>query len=60
MEFFTVKELAEHLHAHQGTIYKLSRQGRLPGCFRVGAKWLFNRTAIEQWEHTQAPADKRQ
>jgi len=52
-EIFTIKELSEHLRVHPTTIYRLLRQGRLPG-FRVGSNWRFNRAAIEQWEHTQA------
>jgi len=35
------------------TIYRLLRQGRLPG-FRVGSNWRFSREAIEQWERDQA------
>ncbi len=38
---------------HRATIYRLLRQGRLPG-FRVGADWRFSRAAIEQWERLQA------
>ena len=52
-DIFTIKELADHLRVHPTTIYRLLRQGRLPG-FRVGSNWRFNRTAIEQWERTQA------
>lgn len=52
-EIFTIKELSEHLRVHPTTIYRLLRQGRLPG-FRVGSNWRFNRAAIEQWEATQA------
>jgi excisionase family DNA binding protein len=52
-EIFTIKELSEHLRVHPTTIYRLLRQGRLPG-FRVGSNWRFNRTAIEQWEKLQA------
>lgn len=51
-EIFTIKELSEHLRVHPTTIYRLLRQGRLPG-FRVGSNWRFNRTAIEQWEIAQ-------
>ncbi|HLW70986.1 MAG TPA: helix-turn-helix domain-containing protein [Candidatus Binataceae bacterium] len=51
-EIFTIKELSEHLRVHPTTIYRLLRQGRLPG-FRVGSNWRFNRTAIEQWEMAQ-------
>jgi excisionase family DNA binding protein len=52
-EIFTIKELSEHLRVHPTTIYRLLRQGRLPG-FRVGSNWRFNRAAIEEWEKHQA------
>jgi excisionase family DNA binding protein len=52
-EIFTIKELSEHLRVHPTTIYRLLRQGRLPG-FRVGSNWRFNRAVIEQWERSQA------
>jgi len=51
-DIFTIKELSDHLRVHPTTIYRLLRQGRLPG-FRVGSNWRFNRAAIEQWERTQ-------
>jgi excisionase family DNA binding protein len=52
-EIFTIKELSEHLRVHPTTIYRLLRQGRLPG-FRVGSNWRFNRATIEEWEKLQA------
>lgn len=52
-QIFTIKELSEHLRVHPTTIYRLLRQGRLPG-FRVGSNWRFSRDAIEQWEREQA------
>ncbi|HUY17911.1 MAG TPA: helix-turn-helix domain-containing protein [Candidatus Binataceae bacterium] len=52
-DIFTIKELSEHLRVHPTTIYRLLRQGRLPG-FRVGSNWRFSREAIEQWERDQA------
>ena len=51
-DIFTIKELSEHLRVHPTTVYRLLRQGQLPG-FRVGSNWRFNRTAIEQWEQTK-------
>ena len=51
-EIFTIKELSQHLRVHPTTIYRLLRQGRLPG-FRVGSNWRFNRDAIEKWEREQ-------
>jgi excisionase family DNA binding protein len=52
-QIFTIRELSEHLRVHPTTIYRLLRQGRLPG-FRVGSNWRFSREAIEQWEREQA------
>jgi excisionase family DNA binding protein len=52
-QIFTIKELSEHLRVHPTTIYRLLRQGRLPG-FRVGSNWRFSREAIEIWEREQA------
>src|SRR6266446_1795264 len=42
-EIYTIKELSEHLRVHRATIYRLLRQGRLPG-FRVGGDWRFTGT----------------
>ncbi|MGC1679366.1 MAG: helix-turn-helix domain-containing protein [Candidatus Binataceae bacterium] len=53
-DILTIAELSRHLRVHPTTIYRLLRQGRIPG-FRVGSAWRFNKTAIEQWEHTQGP-----
>jgi excisionase family DNA binding protein len=58
-EIYTIKELSEHLRVHRATIYRLLRQGRLPG-FRVGSDWRFSRAAIEQWERLQALAPQQQ
>lgn len=55
-QVFTIKELSEHLRVHPTTIYRLLRQGRLPG-FRVGSNWRFNRVAIEKWELNPSAAN---
>jgi excisionase family DNA binding protein len=52
-DFFTIDELAEYLRVHPTTVYRLLRQGRLPG-FRVGGNWRFRRTLIEQWQAEQS------
>jgi excisionase family DNA binding protein len=52
-QIYTIKELADRLRVHPTTIYRLLRQGRLPG-FRVGSNWRFNPRAIEQWQSSQA------
>lgn len=52
-EILTITELSAHLRVHPTTIYRLLREGRIPG-FRVGSAWRFSRAAIEVWEHGQA------
>jgi excisionase family DNA binding protein len=52
-EILTISELSAHLRVHPTTIYRLLREGRIPG-FRVGSAWRFSRAAIEVWEHGQA------
>ncbi|HLX36746.1 MAG TPA: helix-turn-helix domain-containing protein [Candidatus Binataceae bacterium] len=49
-EILTIAELSAHLRVHPTTIYRLLREGRIPG-FRVGSAWRFSRAAIEIWEH---------
>jgi len=48
-EILTIGELSAHLRVHPTTIYRLLREGRIPG-FRVGSAWRFSRSAIENWE----------
>lgn len=48
-QVMTVPELAQFLRVHPATIYRLLRDGRIPG-FRVGAEWRFDREAIERWQ----------
>jgi excisionase family DNA binding protein len=51
-DILTISELSAHLRVHPTTIYRLLREGRIPG-FRVGSAWRFSRAAIEVWEHGQ-------
>ena len=44
----TVMEVAEYLHVHPSTIYRLLRKKDLPA-FRVGSDWRFNRESIDAW-----------
>jgi excisionase family DNA binding protein len=47
-EFVTPEEVADWLRVPVATIYKLAREGVLPG-FKVGRHWRFRNEAIEQW-----------
>ena len=51
-QFLTIKDVADHLNVHPMTIYRLLKQGRLPGV-RLGGVWRFSRQAIDRWEHDQ-------
>ena len=55
-ELLTIKEIGDLLRLHPSTIYKLTKNRKIP-CFRVGSDWRFQRDQIERWmaEQTMAP-----
>ena len=55
-KYLTVAELSEYLQIHRTTIYRMLRQGKLPG-FRIGSDWRFSLEAIEQWQRDQTKID---
>ena len=57
-EILTVKEVGEILQVHPSTIYKLTRQGKIPA-FRVGSDWRFRKDVIERWIGDEAIALER-
>jgi excisionase family DNA binding protein len=44
----TLKEVAEYLHVHQTTLYKMIRLGEIPS-FKIGSDHRFRRDEIEEW-----------
>jgi excisionase family DNA binding protein len=46
-EILTVKDICSLLRVHYSTVYKLAKDGRIPG-FRVGTDWRFRRDVIER------------
>jgi excisionase family DNA binding protein len=44
----TVKEVADYLHVHPSTIYRMLKRSQLPA-FRVGSDWRFNVETIDRW-----------
>ena len=48
----TVKELSTYLRVHPSTIYRLLKQGELPG-LRLGSDWRFSLEAIDLWRQRQ-------
>ncbi len=47
-EVLTVEQVAKLLHLHAMTVYRLAKEGKVPG-FKVGGRWRFNRDALERW-----------
>ncbi|MGA8497898.1 MAG: helix-turn-helix domain-containing protein [Xanthobacteraceae bacterium] len=47
-----IDELADYLRLSPSSIYKMLRDGRLPG-YKVGKHWRFRRSAIKAWMDSQ-------
>jgi excisionase family DNA binding protein len=47
-EVLTAKEVCALLQIHPSTLYKLTKQGRIPS-FRIGNDWRFRMDLIERW-----------
>ena len=44
----TLEEVSEYLRLHRSTVYRLAREGIIPG-FKVGSQWRFNSERLDQW-----------
>jgi excisionase family DNA binding protein len=44
----TLPQVAEYLHCHPSTLYRLLRRRNFPG-FHLGGDWRFRRADIEAW-----------
>lgn len=47
-EFFTSKELAEHLNISIKFIEKYRHTGRIPGAVKIGGAWRFSKSEIDR------------
>lgn len=52
-EILTVEDVARFLRVPKSTVYKLARQGRLPGA-KIGKHWRFLRGDLHAWMHIHA------
>ena len=43
----TLDEVAEYLRLHRTTVYRLAREGVIPG-FKIGSQWRFNKARVDQ------------
>ena len=47
-EIMTPREAAEYLSIHVRTIYRLAKNGEIPGR-KVGGSWRFKKDALDEW-----------
>jgi len=47
-ELMTLHQVADYLHCHYITAYRLIHRGELPA-FRVGSDWRFRRIDLDKW-----------
>ena len=51
-EIMTLREVARYLGLHVMTVYKLTREGRVPAA-KIGGQWRFKRDVLDEWLETQ-------
>ena len=47
-EILTVNEIADYLKVERKTIYRLVKQGKIPGR-KVGGTWRFKKDTLDGW-----------
>ena len=47
-QIMTLREVAQYLGLHVMTVYKLTREGRVPAA-KIGGQWRFKRDILEEW-----------
>ena len=47
-EIMTLTEVAEYLHCHKITVYRMVQSGEIPA-FQVGSSWRLRREDIDRW-----------
>ncbi|MBM4308322.1 MAG: helix-turn-helix domain-containing protein [Deltaproteobacteria bacterium] len=47
-EIMTPREAADYLSIHVRTIYRLVKQGDIPGR-KIGGSWRFKKDALDEW-----------
>jgi len=56
-ELMTVEELGQYLRFTNKTVYKMLKQGAIPG-IKIGNKWRFEKKAIDNWLHNRMKGKK--
>ena len=47
-QIMTLREVAQYLGLHIMTVYKLTREGRVPAA-KIGGQWRFKRDVLDGW-----------
>lgn len=47
-EVMTPREAADYLSVHVRTIYRLAKNGEIPGR-KIGGSWRFKKDALDEW-----------
>ena len=57
-EIMTPREAADYLSVHVRTIYRLAKNGEIPGR-KVGGSWRFKKGALDEWlSWKESPSSK--
>ena len=51
-QIMTLREVAQYLGLHVMTVYKLTREGRVPAA-KIGGQWRFKRNVLDDWLEAQ-------
>ncbi len=51
-KIMTLREVAKYLGLHVMTVYKLTREGRVPAA-KIGGQWRFKRDVLDDWLEAQ-------
>ncbi len=51
-QIMTLREVAQYLGLHIMTVYKLTREGRVPAA-KIGGQWRFKRDVLDGWLEAQ-------
>ncbi len=56
-DYLTLKEVAILLKLSERSVYRLAKDGKLPGFKPGGGAWRFRRTDVETWVDAQIEAE---
>ena len=51
-QIMTLREVAKYQGLHAMTVYKLTREGRVPAA-KIGGQWRFKRDVLDDWLESQ-------